>query len=154
MIILFLSLAINAGVLATTAYHYYRNTSAIRSAPCPVAPGDNHLYHSLGLSDAQLSRMEPLAQKFHGQLAELGASMEERKGLLMDLLQKEGDPVRVEELRKEMAALQDEIQKGVILHIAEIKKILDPRQQEQFFNLMRQSMTHGGSPWAPTNGGR
>jgi Spy/CpxP family protein refolding chaperone len=98
--------------------------------------------------------MDPLAQKFHGQLAELGASMEEKKGLLMDLLQKEGDPLRIEELRKEMASIQDEIQKGVILHIAEIKKILDPRQQEQFFNLMRQSMTHGGSPWSHTNGGK
>ena len=153
-IVLFLSLAINAGVLATVGYHYYQNTSRTPSAPCPISPGDTHLYQSLGLSNLQLSKMDPLAQKFHGQLAELGAAMEEKKGLLMDLLQKEGDPVRIEELRKEMAAIQDEIQKGVILHIAEIKKILDPRQQEQFFNLMRQSMTHGGSPWSPTNGGK
>jgi Spy/CpxP family protein refolding chaperone len=152
--VLILSLAINVAVLATTGYHYYLSASAKTLVPCPISPGDSHLYQSLGLSNLQMSKMDPLAQKFHGQLAELGASMEEKKGLLMDLLQKEGDPVRVEELRKEMAALQDEIQKGVILHIAEIKKILDPRQQEQFFNLMRQSMTHGGSPWAPTNGGR
>ena len=154
MIILFLSLAINVGVLATTGYHYYRSSSRIPSAPCPVSPGDSHLYQSLGLSNLQLAKMEPLAQKFHGQIAELGASMEEKKGLLMDLIQKEGDPLRIEELRKEMAAIQDEIQKGVILHIAEIKKILDPRQQEQFFNLMRQSMTHGESPWTHTNGGK
>jgi hypothetical protein len=154
IIILFLSLAVNAGVLATMGYHYYRSASPIPSAPCPISPGDTHLYQSLGLSNLQLSKMDPLAQKFHSQLAELGASMEEKKGLLMDLLQKEGDPIRIEELRKEMAATQDEIQKGVILHIAEIKKILDPRQQEQFFNLMRQSMTHGGSPWSSANGGK
>jgi Spy/CpxP family protein refolding chaperone len=152
--VLILSLAINVAVLATTGYHYYLSASAKTLVPCPISPGDSHLYQSLGLSNLQMSKMDPLAQKFHGQLAELGASMEEKKGLLMDLLQKEGDPLRIEELRKEMAAIQDEIQKGVILHIAEIKKILDPRQQEQFFNLMRQSMTHGGSPWTATNGGK
>ena len=153
-VVLFLSLAVNAGILVTMGYHYYQNTSRTPSAPCPMSPGDSHLYQSLGLSNLQLAKMEPLAQKFHGRLGELAALMEEKKGLLMDLLQQEGDPVRIEELRKEMAKIQDEILKGVILHIAEIKKILDPRQQDQFFNLMRQSMTHGGSPWSATHGGK
>ena len=83
MIILFLSLAINAGVLATTGYHYYHSTSMAPTAPCPVSPGDTHLYQSLGLSDVQLSKMEPLAHKFHGRLAELGADMEEKKRILI-----------------------------------------------------------------------
>ena len=152
--ILILSLAINAAVLATMGYHYYVNASSTSSAPCPMSPEDSHLYQSLGLSNFQLAKMEPLAQKFHGRLGELAALMEEKKGLLMDLLQQAGDPVRIEELRKEMATIQDEIQKGVILHIAEIKKILDPRQQEQFFSLMRQNMTRGKSPWSATNGGK
>jgi Spy/CpxP family protein refolding chaperone len=141
-------------VLATMGYHYYVNASTPSSAPCPVSPGDSHLYQSLGLSDLQLAKMEPLAQRFHGRLAELAALMEEKKGLLMELLQKEGDPVGIEELRKEMAAIQDEIQKGVILHIAEIKKILDPKQQEQFFNLMRRSMARAQSPRSENNGGK
>ena len=153
-IVLFLSLAINAGVLATMGYHYYVNASAPSSAPCPISPGDSHLYQSLGLSNAQLAKMEPLAQKFHGRLGELAALMEEKKGLLMDLLQKEGDPVRIEELRKEMAGIQDEIQREVISHIIETKKILDAKQQQRFFDLMKQSMTTGKSPWSPTNGGK
>ena len=138
-VVLFLSLAINAGVLATMGYHYYQNTLRKLSASCPISPGDGHLYQSLGLSNLQLSKMEPVAQKFHGCLAELGASMEEKKGLLVDLLQKDGDPVRIEGLRKEMAEIQDEIQKEVIIHIMESKKILDPIQQQRFFDLMRQS---------------
>jgi Spy/CpxP family protein refolding chaperone len=146
MIVLFLSLAINAGVLATTGYHYYRNASLVPSAPCPVSPVDTHLYQSLGLSNAQLSKMEPLAQKFHGRLAEQGAAMEEKKRILIDFLKKDGDPTSIGNLRKEMAGIQDEIQKEVIVHIIELKKILDPDQQQKFFDLMRQSITPSKSP--------
>ena len=145
IVILFLSLAINAGVLATTGYHYYRNASLIPSAPCPVSPGDSHLYRSLGLSNLQLAKMEPLAQKFHGRLAELGVLMEEKKETLTDLLLKDSDPASIEALRKEMAGIQDEIQKEVIVHITELKKILDPDQQQRFFDLMRQNMTRAQS---------
>ena len=138
--ILILSLAVNSAVLATVGYHYYRNTSTTPSAPCPISPGDSHLYQSLGLSNLQLSKMEPLAQEFHERLAELGVRMEEKKEILTDLLQKDSDPAGIENLRKEMAGIQDEIQKEVITHILESKKILDPKQQQRFFDLMRQSM--------------
>jgi Spy/CpxP family protein refolding chaperone len=141
ILILILSLAINAGVLVSMGYHYYVNASTPSSAPCPMSPGDSHLYQSLGLSGVQLSKMEPLAQKFHARLAELGARMEEKKEILTNLLQKDSDPANIENLRKEMAAIQDEIQKEVITHIMESKRILDPNQQQRFFDLMRQSMT-------------
>jgi Spy/CpxP family protein refolding chaperone len=146
IIILFLSLAVNAGVLATTGYHYYRKAPLTSSASCPVSPGDAHLYQSLGLSNVQLSKMEPLGQKFHGRIAELGASMEEKKRILIDLLEKESDTMSIENLRKEMASIQDEIQRNVIVHIIETKKILDPNQQQRFFDLMRKSMIRAQSP--------
>jgi len=152
-IVLVLSLAINAGVLATMGYHYYVNASTPSTAPCPMSPGDSHLYQSLGLSNAQLAKIDPLAQKFHGRLAELGGAMEEKKGLLVALLQKDSDPVKIENLRKEMASIQDEIQKEVITHITELKEILDPNQQQRFFDLMRQSMTRVQSPLS-INGGK
>ena len=142
---LILSLAINAGVLVSMGYHYYVNASTPSSAPCPMSPGDSHLYQSLGLSNVQLSKMGPLAQKFHARLAELGVLMEEKKETLTDLLQKDGDPASIENLRKEMAGIQDDIQKEVISHIMESKKILDPIQQQRFFDLMRQSMTRAQS---------
>ena len=139
-VVLVLSLSINAGVLVSMGYHYYVNASTPSTAPCPMSPGDSHLYQFLGLSNAQLAKMEPLAQKFHGQIAELGAAMEEKKETLTDLLQKDSDPASIENLRKEMAGVQDEIQKEVIVHIMESKKIFDPNQQQRFFDLMRQSM--------------
>jgi Spy/CpxP family protein refolding chaperone len=153
VLILILSLAINAGVLVSMGYHYYVNASTPSSAPCPMSPGDSHLYQSLGLSKVQLSKMEPLAQSFHGRLAELGARMEEKKETLTNLLQKDSDPASIENLRKEMAVIQDDIQKEVITHIFESKKILDSKQQQRFFDLMRQSMTRTQSPLS-TNGGK
>ena len=119
-----------------------------------MSPGDSHLYQSLGLSEAQLSKMEPLAQKFHARLGELAALMEEKKETLIALLQKESDPVSIENLRKQMADIQDEIQKEVITHIMESKKILDSNQQQRFFDLMRQSMIQAKSSGLPTNGGK
>ena len=153
-IVLVLSLAINAGVLASMGYHYYVNASTSSTAPCPMSPGDSHLYQSLGLSNVQLGKIDPLARRFHGRVAELGAVMEEKKETFITLLQENGDPVKIENLRKEMAGVQDEIQKEVILHITEVKRILDPAQQRRFFDLMRQSMTHEQSPWLPTKGGK
>jgi len=153
-VVLVLSLAINAGVFLSMGYHYYVNASTPSSAPCPMSPGDSHLYQSLGLSNVQLGKIDPLAQKFHGRLAELGAVIEEKKETFITLLQENGDPVRIENLRKEIAGAQDEIQKEVILHITEVKRILDPDQQRRFFDLMRQSMTRGQSPWFPTKGGK
>jgi Spy/CpxP family protein refolding chaperone len=152
-VLLVLSLAVNAGALATMGYHYYCNASPTASAPCPISPGDSHLYQSLGLSDLQLSKMEPLAQAFHGRLAKLGTAMEGKKESLINLLsEKDVDPSKIEGLRKEMAGIQDEIQNEVIVHIAETKKILDPEQQQRLFDLMRQSMvgrtsvlSHGGN---------
>jgi len=145
-VVLVLSLAINAGVLATMGYSYYRSTSLKSLVPCPMSPGDSHLYQSLGLSNLQLSKMEPLAQKFHERLGELGTLMEEKRENLTNLLQKDNDPEGIENLRKEMAGIQDEIQKEVIVHIMESKKILDPNQQQRFFDLMRQSMSRAKNP--------
>jgi Spy/CpxP family protein refolding chaperone len=153
-VVLILSLAINAGVFLSMGYHYYVNASTPSTAPCPMSPGDSHLYQSLGLSKIQLSKMEPLAQKFHARLAELGALMEEKKKILVTLLQEDSDPVSIENLRKEMAGIQDEIQKEVIVHIMESKKILDPQQQQRFFDLIRQNMARAQSPWSPINGGK
>jgi len=144
--VLVLSLAINAAVLATTGYHYYRNATLTPLVPCPVSPGDTHLYHSIGLSDLQLSKMDPLARRFHSRLTELGTAMEGKKELLVDLLAKDGDPAGIENLRKEMGGIQDEIQKEVITHITELKKILDLDQQQRFFDLMRQGMTRAQNP--------
>jgi Spy/CpxP family protein refolding chaperone len=81
------------------------------------------------------------------------ASMERKKDLLIDLLQRGDDSERIGVLREEMASIQDAIQKEVISHIADIKQILNSKQQEQFFSLMRQSMTYTGTSLPTPSGG-
>ena len=152
-IVLFLSLAINAGILGAMGYYHYHYVAVSPSTPCPLAPGDGYLYQSLGLSQSQLAKMEPLARTFHERLAELGAVMESKKGQLVDSLQKDAKPALIENLQKEMAGIQGEIQQEVIAHIMETKKVLNAQQQERFFELMHRSMTHAKIPWPPLNGG-
>ena len=142
--ILFLSLAINASVLGTVGFRYYREASLAKEAPFPLSPSHQHLYQHLGLSAPQLVQMEPLAQNFHERLGKLELAMKGKNDRLVELLgQKEVDPVQVEGVRKEIAGIQDEIQKEVIAHILETKKILNAKQQNQFFALMSQGMAAG-----------
>ena len=153
MIILTLSLAVNLSGLATIGYHYYRNTCLAPSAPCPLNPEDRHLYQSLGLSPGQLVTMASLSQSFHNRLGELEALIAGKRNLLIDLLgENEIDLRRTETIRKEIAGYQDEIQKDVIAHIAESKKIMTSDQQKRFIELLRTSSNNGrvNSPF-PTN---
>jgi Spy/CpxP family protein refolding chaperone len=139
--VLVLSLAINASILGTMGFRYYRDASSAKEAPCPLSPSHQHLYQQLGLSTRQLAQMEPLAQKFHERLGQFETAMKGKSGRFVEILgQKEVDPGQVEGLRREIAGIQDEIQKEVIAHILESKKILDAKQQRQFFALMSQSV--------------
>jgi Spy/CpxP family protein refolding chaperone len=150
--ILILSVTINAAVTGTLGYHYFTKQPQPVLAPC-FSTGDGHFYQSLGLTDGQLEKMEPLAKKFHHRMAEMKATMVQKKDLLIDLLQRGEDPGRIDVLRKEMASIQDTIQREVIAHISDIKKILNSKQQEQFFSLMRQSMADTGAMLPPPSGG-
>ena len=142
--VLVLSLGINASVLGALGYHYYRDAFLAKDAPCPLSPAHQHLYQQLGLSTPQLAQMEPLAQKFHERLGQLETAMKGKNERLVELLgQREVDSVQAEGLRKEIAGIQDEIQKEVITHILATKRILDAKQQKQFFVLMSQSVAAG-----------
>ena len=143
-IVLTLSLAVNISGLATIGYHYWRNFCPTPAAPCPLSPEDSHLYQTLGLSPDQLAKMTALACAFHRRLNELEGAVAVKRNLLIDTLGEEkADLPKTEILRKEIAGYQDEIQKEVITHIAESKKIMTTDQQKQFIELLRTSSNHG-----------
>ena len=144
VIILTLSLAVNASAIATIGYHYWRNTCLTPSAPCPLNQEDRHPYQDLGLSPEQLAKMTALADSFHHRLNELEAAVEARRSLLIDCLgENKIDLPRTEAIRKEIAGYQDEVQKEVIAHIADAKKIMTPDQQKRFIELLRTSSDNG-----------
>ncbi len=153
IVVLTLSLAVNASAVATIGYHYWRNTCFTPSEPCPLNHEDHYPYQELGLSPEQLAKMASFSQAFHRRLGGLEALIAAKRNLLIDLLgEKEIDLPRTEAIRKEIAGYQDEIQKEVIVHIAESKKILNPDQQKRFIELLRASSNMGrlNSPF-PTN---
>jgi hypothetical protein len=154
-IVLILSLTVNVSVLATVGYHYWRNACIVPSAPCPLHPSEHHLYESLGLSLEQVAMMEPLAKVFHRRLADLESAVDGKRNLLIDLLEmNQFDQDRAAGIQKEIADLQDEIQKEVIQHIAESKKIMNPGQQKRFIELLRISANgRRFNPSFSTNGG-
>jgi hypothetical protein len=144
MVVLTLSLVVNASAVATIGYHYWRNACFTPSGPCPLNQEDHYLYQDLGLSPEQLAKMASLADSFHRRLNELEAGIEAKKNLLIDSLgEKEIDMPRTEAIRKEIAAFQDEVQKEVIVHIAESKKIMTSDQQKRFIELLRTSSNNG-----------
>jgi Spy/CpxP family protein refolding chaperone len=144
IIILALSLAVNVSVAATIGYHYYRNTCLAPPGPCPLNQEDHYVYQDLGLSPEQLAKMTALARSFHDRLGELEGSVADKRNRLIDRLgESQIDLPRTEELRKEIAASQDEIQKEVIAHIAESKKIMTPDQQKRFIELLRTTANNG-----------
>jgi Spy/CpxP family protein refolding chaperone len=140
--ILVLSLAMNAAVLAVAGYGSYHNNSQPTTAAGHSPEGDHHFYEKLGLTPAQLAKMTPMAAAFHESLKSLRSEMDEKKDAMISLLGGEDvAPTRIEALRKEMAAIQDGIQKTVIAHVVDVKEILDCSQRERFFDLLRRSMT-------------
>jgi hypothetical protein len=142
--VLVFSLAINASILGGMAYHYYRDASLTKEAPCPLSPAHQHLYQQLSLSASQLAKMDSMAHRFHGRLTEFEAVMKGKNERLVGLLeQKEVDPGQVEQLQKEIVAIQADIQKEIIAHILETKQVLDSKQQKQFFTLISQSTSAG-----------
>jgi Spy/CpxP family protein refolding chaperone len=148
--LLIFSLALNAAVIGAVGYNHFSQPAPGFALPCAI--GDGHLYQRLGLTDFQLQQIQPLAHDFHSHIAELKSSMESKKVRLLHLLHRENDPEKLKELQTEMAATQQTIQNTVIAHITEIKKVLDPNQQEQFFALMAQTM-NCGTALAPASGG-
>jgi Spy/CpxP family protein refolding chaperone len=152
-LILIFSLAFNAAVLGVCGYHYYRYTCAAPSAYCPLSPGDRHFYQRLGLSDSQLERMAPLARTFHTRLDKLSRETERKRARLVNLLSlKEVDSGRIESLRKDMAGIQDQIQREVVSHLLDVREILTPEQKETFFTLLRRSMKREDN-WFSKQGG-
>jgi Spy/CpxP family protein refolding chaperone len=145
LMVLVVSLSMNAAFVAVAGYAYLRDPDRFRPGTRLLSERDYHFYEVLKLTPTQMKRMSPLATSFHERLNHLHAEMESRKEEMIRMLG--GGKVaadRVETLRRQMAAIQDRIQKTVIAHILDVKAILDAGQRERFFDLLRDSMTRQG----------
>ena len=141
VMILVLSLSMNAAVLIVAGYNYFGKSSQPTKTVGYSHNKEHHFYKVLELSTIQLEKMTPLADSFHDRLKNLHSKMVEKKDAMIDLLGSESEsPTQIEALRKEMAAIQDSIQKTVIAHVLDVKNILDSSQRKRFFELLRRNM--------------
>ena len=139
--ILVLSLAMNTAVLAVAGYKYYDRNRRPSTATLHSPERDYHFYEELGLTPAQLAKMTPKANGFHKSLKILHSHMEAKKSAMINLLSGENvSPAKIEEMRKEMATIQDGIQKTVIAHVLDVKEVLNSSQRKRFFELLSKSM--------------
>jgi Spy/CpxP family protein refolding chaperone len=138
---LVLSLAMNTAVLAVAGYKYYDRNRRPSAATLHSPEKDYHFFEKLGLTPAQLAKITPMANAFHKRLKSIHSVMEAKKSAMINLLGGENvSPVKIEEMRKEMAAIQVNIQKIVIAHVLEVKEILNSGQRKRFFELLSKSM--------------
>ena len=143
VMILVLSLAVNAAAMAVGGYNWYCGRHLSSTTLHSPDKMDHHFYEVLGLTPGQLAKMTPMAATFHESLKSLHSEIGEKKDTMINLLGGEGvTPTRIETLRKEMAAIQDNVEKTVIAHVLDVKKILDDNQRKRFFDLLRKSMHH------------
>ena len=139
--ILVLSLAMNTAVLTVAGYKYYKRNRDLSEATLHSQERNYHFYEKLGLTPVQLAKMNPMANTFHKSLKSLHSDMEAKKIAMINLLSGENvSPARIEEIRKDMATIQDRIQKVVIAHVLDVKEILNPIQRKRFFELLSKSM--------------
>jgi Spy/CpxP family protein refolding chaperone len=142
IMVLVVSLAMNTAFVAVAGYAYFRNPVRPRSDKHSPSERDSHFYKVLELDQAQMQKMIPLATSFHERLNRLHGEMERKKEAMLSKLSGEQPSIKqIETLRREMAAIQDKLQKTVIAHIIDVKAILDAGQRKRFFDLLRESMT-------------
>jgi Spy/CpxP family protein refolding chaperone len=138
--LLILSLFVNVVVISTFGFHYYRNFCMPPALLCHLNEENHHLYQSLGLTEAQLAKMVPLSKLFHTRLAALESQVIAKRDLMIRLLAKEEiDLVPIEEARTAVTAIQDEIQREVVVHITQTRDILNPEQRKHFFKMLQDS---------------
>ncbi|MBC8438598.1 MAG: periplasmic heavy metal sensor [Deltaproteobacteria bacterium] len=140
-LLLILSLTINMAVIVVAGYQSYQQDNQAVPVTDLETGKSHHFFHVLGLSKSQMAEMEPMAALFHNQLKKLHSAMEIKKDLLIKFLsQKDVTRSQAEQLQKQIALIQENIQKVVISHLLDIKIILNENQQKQFFELLRASM--------------
>jgi Spy/CpxP family protein refolding chaperone len=141
-LVLAASLIMNAAFVAVAGYAFLHNLSRPYADTGHVSEMGHHFYQVLGLTPAQLKKMNPMAEAFHKELNRLAVDMASKKASMIGTLSAEGATrERIESQRREMAAVQDKIQHTVIAHILDVKTILDADQRSRFFGLLRSHMT-------------
>ena len=134
------SVALNLSFVGMCAYNMLNRPQASAPSECPFTSEYTHLYAALGLSSAQLGRIEPLARDFHEKAKIIGTQIVELRNKLVDAMAREdADMNALDAIHQSIALRQTAMQQLVVSHILEMKAVMIPDQRDRFFSAMRRS---------------
>lgn len=130
---------VNISALGTIAYHRFSHR------------GERHhenqhgrrdfLHRELALSDTQAEQMKVLKESFHSDANPIRTVLRTKREQLLQLLTAaESDRAKIGSVQSEIDSLQAELQKLVIDHLLDEKRILTPEQQSRFFSIIRERL--------------
>lgn len=137
IILLVISLGINAGVIFAFGFRHWH---AKRLRP-EFRRERLQLQRSLDLSEEQNQLFEKYRKELNNQLSPLREKIRQKRRELLGLLKTEEiDEEKIDKLLSEIAELQSEIEKTVVRHSIQIRKILTPAQQKKFIGFLEQQL--------------
>jgi len=153
VIILVISVAINAATLFTFGYFWW--TRHYRSERQEV-PHQPHMMHdwqhtriarNLDLSKKQVEEIKKMNEEIRSEMWPVREELFKKRQELMSLLrEKEPDSMRVDQLLKEIATMQAEHETKVFYRVLKMREILTPEQREQLGGLLQRFMEEGRPP--------
>ncbi len=147
--VLVFSIILNIAFVGVTAY--YRLASHLPGGNCPF------LYQQLSLTKEQLNQVEPIRDRFHARLSEVGSTIKTKQLALIDLLAApELNREAVDTLQKEIHILQKTMQDTIISHILEETRVFSAEQRNTFFQIMKERIDQSQPcpPWMKPPGGK
>ena len=163
-LLLIASLAFNVGVGVTfgvQAYSKYatpdRPDGQRRGRGPGHGPRGMHGLEKLNLTPAQRAHMEAARDNFFGRVHELRRAIREQHDVLTDLMSpaepdREAIAVQIDEISR----LRAEMDRSVVEHFLDMKRLLDPEQHEAFNDMIHRAFSRGGPGHGPfgRHGGR
>jgi Spy/CpxP family protein refolding chaperone len=158
VVALLLSLGINAGVVGVLLIQRLRD----RGRPPLPGPGFGMgrapllaLADELRLSGEQRERFLQIQRSFFEQTLRDRQQLDEvRRDLRLEVLRRNPDRVRVDELLRQMSTLTGQLERAFVGNVLATREILTEEQQRRFLELvprLRQQpgLTGGGRPFRP-----
>jgi len=143
-------LAILFSVVLNVAFlGIYLYTAAPRWVAREQPRGDGLPYQALHLTQSQERKFDPIRQRFHTRVHEVGSEIKrEQLRLLALLAQPEQDLGSVRATQERILGLQRGMQNAVIGHLMEESAIFTADQRVEFFRILRERIekTEPASP--------
>lgn len=144
--LLFVSLALNVGVIGTVGYHWLHHGMR----PKNPAGFIHHMKKVLRLSDEQVAAMEKDRAQMETDTAAVRQQLESKRRELFTLVDsQDAYTPQIDQLIGGISTLQMEMEKNAIRHSFVTKKILTPEQRQKFTTMLHKRFGKNHMPPPP-----